>query len=163
MKYRRWIFIGKLRKKIKVEVKWSGIRQFKMGKKKLTDLVNLKDDQEMQHIMNYGDKDGSDSTEDKQVEILNEEQQSGNSVNCPKVKRSRPPSKRRVDILWSTVRKKNIIVLHHNTQSLNNKIQESLLYIHVSDTMMDVLCFTEHWISGDLIKLMNLDQYKLRS
>jgi hypothetical protein len=58
---------------------------------------------------------------------------------------------------------KNIIVLHHSIQSLNNKIQELSLYLHVSETMVDVLCFTEHWLSGDQIKLINLDQYKLRS
>jgi hypothetical protein len=28
--------------------------------------------------------------------------------------------------------------------------------------MVDVLRFTEHWLSGDQIKLINLDQYKLK-
>jgi hypothetical protein len=57
----------------------------------------------------------------------------------------------------------NLKVLHYNIQSLNNKILELSLYLHVSDTRIDVLCFTEHWISGDQINLINLDQYKLRS
>jgi hypothetical protein len=68
---------------------------------KLTDLANLKDDQRSQHIMKYGNKDSRNSTEDKRVEILNEEQQSGHSLNHPQVKRSRrPPSKRREIFLW---------------------------------------------------------------
>jgi hypothetical protein len=135
------------------------------NEKKLTDLANLKDDQRSQHIMKYGNKDSRNSTEDKQVKILNEEQQSGNSLNRPQVKRSRrPPSKRREDFFMVNCEKaKNIIVLHHNIQSLSNKIQELSLYLHVSDTMVDVLCFTEHWLSGDQIKLINLDQHKLRS
>jgi hypothetical protein len=58
---------------------------------------------------------------------------------------------------------KNLTVLHYNIESLNNKIQELSLYLHVSDTMIDVLCFTENWISSDQINLINLDQYKLRS
>jgi hypothetical protein len=50
--------------------------------------------------MKYGNKDGRNSTEDKQVKIPNEEQQSGNSLNHPQVKRSRRPlSKRREDFL----------------------------------------------------------------
>jgi hypothetical protein len=55
----------------------------------------------MQLIMKYGYTDGSNSTEDKQFEILKEGQLSGNSLNRPQVKRSRrPPSKRRDDFLW---------------------------------------------------------------
>jgi hypothetical protein len=55
----------------------------------------------------------------------------------------------------------NIIVLHHSMLCLNNKIQELALYLHVNDFIMDVLCFTEHWISEDQIKPITLDQYKL--
>jgi hypothetical protein len=54
-------------------------------------------------------------------------------------------------------------VLHHNIQSLNNKIQELVLFLHATENMVDVLCLTEHWISEDQIKLINLDQYRLIS
>jgi hypothetical protein len=57
----------------------------------------------------------------------------------------------------------NLKVLHHNIESLNNKILELSLFIHDSDIMIDVLCFTEHWISVDQISMINLDQYSLRS
>jgi hypothetical protein len=68
-----------------------------------------------------------------------------------------------IGIMVNCEKAKNITVLHHNIQSLNNKIQELSLYLHVSETMVNVLCFTEHWLSGDQIKLIILDQYKLRS
>jgi hypothetical protein len=67
------------------------------NEEKLTDLANLKDNQRSQHIMKYGNKESRNSTEDKKDKILNEEQQSENSLNRPQVKRSRPQSKRRED------------------------------------------------------------------
>jgi hypothetical protein len=54
-------------------------------------------------------------------------------------------------------------VLHHDIQSLNNKIQELVLFLHARGKMVDVLCLTEHWISEDQIKLINLEQYRLIS
>jgi hypothetical protein len=57
----------------------------------------------------------------------------------------------------------NLKVLHHNIQSLNNKTLELSLFIHDTDIMIDVLCFTEHWLSMDQISLINVGQYSLRS
>jgi exonuclease III len=57
----------------------------------------------------------------------------------------------------------NITMLHHNIQSLNNKILELTVYLHNNEKLVDVLCFTEHWMVDDQIKLINLDQYRLRS
>jgi hypothetical protein len=116
------------------------------NEEKLTDLANLKDDQRSQHIMKYGNKDSRNSTENKQFEVLNEEQQSGNSLNHPpsqKVKKTSVKEKGKI-FMVKCEKAKNIILLHHNIQSLNNKIQELSLYLHVSETMVDVLCFTEH-------------------
>jgi hypothetical protein len=57
----------------------------------------------------------------------------------------------------------NIRVLHHNLQSLKNKILELALYLHVNESMFGVLCFTEHWTSEDQMKFIHFDQYRLRS
>lgn len=41
----------------------------------------------------------------------------------------------------------NLNVLHYNILSLNNKTLELSLFLHDNDIMIDVLCFTEHWLS----------------
>jgi hypothetical protein len=53
----------------------------------------------------------------------------------------------------------NMIVLHHNIQSLNNNVYELALYLHIRNEMVDVLCHSEHWMVKDQVKLINLDQY----
>jgi hypothetical protein len=39
----------------------------------------------------------------------------------------------------------NATVLHHNVQSLNNKILELTVYLHDNKKMVDVICLTELW------------------
>jgi exonuclease III len=56
----------------------------------------------------------------------------------------------------------NMTVLHHNIQSLNNKVYELALYLHTRNKMVDVLCLSEHWMAEDQIKLINFDQYILK-
>jgi exonuclease III len=57
----------------------------------------------------------------------------------------------------------NITVLHHNIQSLNNKILELTVYLHDNKKMVDVICLTEQRMVDDQIKLINLDHYRLKS
>jgi exonuclease III len=54
-------------------------------------------------------------------------------------------------------------VLHHNAQSLHNKLGELSLLLSLNHMNMDVLCFTEHWLSSDHINIVNIDQFKLVS
>jgi hypothetical protein len=72
--------------------------------------------------------------------------------NSQKIPLTAPKSKGQEDLLQrdrtffmvNSDKANNIIMLHHNIQCLNNKIQESSLYLHVSNFMADVLCFTDH-------------------
>ena len=60
--------------------------------------------------------------------------------------------------------KKNLAhlsVLHHNVQSLSNKIVELDLMLKLSLGNIDVLCFTEHCVKEDYLDLIQIDQYKL--
>jgi hypothetical protein len=54
-------------------------------------------------------------------------------------------------------------VLYHNVQSLHNKLGELSLISSLNHMNMDVLCFTEHWLSSDHINIVNIDQFKLVS
>ena len=46
-------------------------------------------------------------------------------------------------------------------QSLSNKIDEINLFLN--EINFDVICFSEHWLDDDKIKLVNLNDYKLGS
>jgi len=54
-------------------------------------------------------------------------------------------------------------VLHQNIQSTGNKQIGVDLALKLNLNNTDVLCFTEHWLKEDYLKLINLDQYKLVS
>jgi len=56
-----------------------------------------------------------------------------------------------------------LLVLHQNIQSIGNKQTEVDLALKLNLNNIDVLCFTEHWLKEDYLKLINLDQYKLVS
>jgi hypothetical protein len=54
-------------------------------------------------------------------------------------------------------------VLHQNIQSISNKQTEIDLVLKSSLKNIDVLCFTEHWVKEEYLKLIHIDQYKLAS
>ena len=48
-------------------------------------------------------------------------------------------------------------VLYHNMQSLHNTLGELSLLLILNHMNMDVLCFTEHWLSSNHINISNID------
>ena len=63
----------------------------------------------------------------------------------------------------SVIMNSNLSVLHQNVQSISNKQIEIDLILKSSLKNIDVLCFTEHWVKEDYLKLIQTDQYKLVS
>jgi len=61
------------------------------------------------------------------------------------------------------LKNKAFSVLHQNVQSISNKQTELDLVLKSSLRNIDVLCFTEHWVKADYLKLIQFDQYKLAS
>jgi hypothetical protein len=57
----------------------------------------------------------------------------------------------------------NLSVLHQNIQSISNKQIDIDLVLKSSLKNIDVLCFTEHWLKEDYLKLILINQYKLVS
>jgi hypothetical protein len=57
--------------------------------------------------------------------------------------------------------KQNLSILHQNIQSIGNKLIEVDLVLKSTLKDIDVLCFTEHWLKEDYLKLIHVDQYKL--
>jgi len=53
--------------------------------------------------------------------------------------------------------------LHQNIQSVGNKQTEVDLALKLNLNNTDVMCFTEHWLKKDYLKLNKLNQYKLLS
>jgi hypothetical protein len=52
-------------------------------------------------------------------------------------------------------------IMHHNVQSLNNKIPELKLTLSINDFNMDILCLTEHWLSSDHMYVVKFDKFVL--
>ena len=48
-------------------------------------------------------------------------------------------------------------------QSINNKLAELDLLLNSFLKHIDVLCFTEHWLKDDYLKVIKMDLYKLVS
>jgi hypothetical protein len=59
--------------------------------------------------------------------------------------------------------KPKLSILHENIQSIGNKQIEVHLALKSDLKDIDVLCFTEHWLKEDCLKLIHIDQYKLVS
>jgi hypothetical protein len=59
--------------------------------------------------------------------------------------------------------KPNLSILHQNIQSIGNKLTEIDLVLKSDLKDIDVLCFTEHWLKEDDLKLIHIDQYELAS
>jgi CHAD domain-containing protein len=51
--------------------------------------------------------------------------------------------------------------LHHNVQSLSNKVIEMQLLLDSWPEKPAVVCFSEHWLPSDHLIHINIDQYKL--
>ena len=55
--------------------------------------------------------------------------------------------------------KPNLSVWHQNIQNVGNKQIEIALLLKSNLKNIDVLCFTEHWLKEDYLKLFQIDQY----
>jgi hypothetical protein len=60
-------------------------------------------------------------------------------------------------------KKPNLSILQQNIQNVGNKLIEIDLVLKSDLKDIDVLCFTEHWLKEDYLKLIRIDQYKLVS
>jgi exonuclease III len=56
-----------------------------------------------------------------------------------------------------------VSILHHNVQSINNKLLELNVLLQSELADVDVLCLSEHWLREEHIKLISTDKYKLPS
>ena len=56
-----------------------------------------------------------------------------------------------------------LVILHHNVQSLYNKLLDISISVSTDDINADVLCFTEHWLKMNQIDTVYIDQFKLVS
>ena len=54
-------------------------------------------------------------------------------------------------------------LLHHNVQSLNNKLTETAMMLNVDKLNVNILCFNEHWLVEDQLNVVNTDQFRLVS
>jgi hypothetical protein len=56
-----------------------------------------------------------------------------------------------------------IRLLHHNVQSLNNKLLDIAVMLTVGNLNVNILCFTEHWLLEAQMKVINIDSFRLVS
>ena len=56
-----------------------------------------------------------------------------------------------------------IRLLHHNVQSLSNKLLDIAVMLATEHSKIDILCFTEHWLSEVQMKFLNIDGFGLVS
>ena len=56
-----------------------------------------------------------------------------------------------------------IRLLHHNVQSLNNKLLNIAVMLTAENLNVNILCFTEHWLLEARMKVINIDYFRLVS
>jgi len=56
-----------------------------------------------------------------------------------------------------------IRLLHHDVQSLNNKLLDIAVMLTAENLKMNILCFTEHWFLEAQTKVINIDYFRLVS
>jgi len=56
-----------------------------------------------------------------------------------------------------------VSILHHNVQSINNKLLELNVSLQSELADVDVLCLSEHWLREEYIQLISIDKIKLAS
>jgi hypothetical protein len=75
-----------------------------------------------------------------------------------------------VDLQHSTVSKSNndgfqnehnLGILHHNIQSLRNKVMALNVLLSSWVSKPTILCFSEHWLNKEHLLHINIDYYKL--
>jgi len=54
-------------------------------------------------------------------------------------------------------------LLHHNVQSLNNKLLDTAAMLTAENLNVDILSFTEHWLLEAQMKVINSDYFRLVS
>jgi hypothetical protein len=56
-----------------------------------------------------------------------------------------------------------IRLLHHNVQSLNNKLLDIAVMLTIENLNVNILCFTEHWLLEAQMKVINIYYFRLVS
>ena len=56
-----------------------------------------------------------------------------------------------------------VSIFHHIVQSINNKVLELNVILQTELAEVEVLCLSEHWLWGEYIKLISIDEFKLAS
>ena len=56
-----------------------------------------------------------------------------------------------------------VSILHHNVQSISNKLLELYVLLQYELADVDDLCLSEHWLREEHIKLISIDTFKLAS
>jgi len=56
-----------------------------------------------------------------------------------------------------------IRLLHHNVQSLSNKLLDIAIMLATEHSNINILCFTEHWLSEVQLKVLNIYGFRLVS
>ena len=56
-----------------------------------------------------------------------------------------------------------VSILHHNVQSINNKLLELNILLQCELADVDVLCLSEHWLREEYVKLISMNKFKLTS
>ena len=59
--------------------------------------------------------------------------------------------------------KPDVVSIHHNVKSINNRLLELNVLLHSELADVNVLCLSEHWLREEYIKLISIDKYKLAS